>query len=229
VVNLLWPSAVASMLALVVPLTTVILPSRPAYASSVSHQRPVVHLVAGQGTPEGVVVPNPSECRIEPRSADEVLALYETPEAPAVNQPPPPASPVPFELPPELPEGPPVEPATAAAVSAVWREAHACLNANDYLRLAALTDADSLRRILGTSPTIEEELAADLSVGRPRPVDEREVLPPLSALRMLPDGRVGGLIDLGPPEAPEYAGKNHVIFVREGDRWLIDEVVALIG
>lgn len=217
-----------AILAVIVPMSAVSLLPHPASASSPSNHEPEAISVARQGTPVSPVVPDPSECRIEPRSLEDVLALYATPQASVAGQPSPAASPAPTELPPELPDGPPVDTATAAAVSAVWREAYACLNANDYLRLAALTDSDSLQRILGTNPTVEE-FAADVLSSRPRPMDERELLPPLSGLRVLPDGRVGGLIDLGPPEAPEYAGKNHVIFVREGDRWLMDEVVAIIG
>jgi len=43
--------------------------------------------------------------------------------------------------------------------------------------------------------------------------------------RVLEDGRVGALIDIGRPEAPTEAEVDFIIFVDEDGRYLIDDLV----
>lgn len=183
---------------------------------------------ADQGSPEPTSgVPNPDECRVQPRPVDELLDLVATPASSSLPKVRVIAGTPVVDYPPELPEGPVPDTTTVAAVRAVWRELYACYNAGDVLRQAALFSEAGVHRSFrgfragGLPPEVVNGTAV--------PASNRLAVPPLSAVRVLPGNRVGGLIDLGPPEAPEYAGKNHVVFVRVGDHWLIDEIVAIIG
>lgn len=171
---------------------------------------------------------DPSECRAEPRPVEEILVPLATPRAARVAEATPSAGASGIRLPPELPEGPPVDPATATAVHAVWREFWACVNADDLRRQAALLSDDGVRHWVGTEGSVAL-FAAELVSTQPLPPDDRERVWPLAALRMLPGGRVGGLVDPGGGAAPEYAGKNHVIFVQEDGRWLINDIVTVGG
>ena len=165
---------------------------------------------AQQATPEVV---DPAQCQVQARPAEffQQLAANATPQATpggATNPTPPPV------------EGQPADQATVDAVTATYRELVACLNAGDYLRAYALyTDGylqrnfrpDSLAAI-GATPVPVEESTRIAFAG------VREVV-------MLPDGRVGALVDVTTPGASGVTTTN-TVFARVGDRFLIDEETA---
>jgi ketosteroid isomerase-like protein len=169
-------------------------------------------------------VPSPAECRVEPRPLAAVLALFATPGATPAHR----VVDGTVVYPPDLPAGFPADAATVAAVTAVWREFYACVNAGDFLRQAALVSEDGIR-LRYAHADVQGLALAVAGDGTPVPADRQAFARPLYEVRVLEDGRVGALIDVGDPAAPEYEGRNHVIFVEEGGRWLIDEVVTIIG
>jgi hypothetical protein len=166
----------------------------------------------------GPVTPDPALCRVEPRTIEELRALYAaaTPvaETAATAR--------------AVPVGHPADPATAAQVVTTVHEAFACLNVGDFLRFVALLTDDAL---VTSFPWIGEELAGDRvppEVEAPVavPVDQRQTLLAVAGISRLGDGRVGAFITfLDPASDATGADALYLIFVLQGDRWRIDAVI----
>jgi hypothetical protein len=170
---------------------------------------------AQEGTPAGLDVPSAAECTVEPRPEDELRALFrEAAATPVLDSPE--ASPTPAVP----PTGDPADEQTVAEISATWRQFIACINAGDQARMFALFSDDMVRRQLFVDIAFgvtEEALFAFLAA-TPVPIPDPSV--PVVAFtdaRVLADGRVAVI---GPGEL----GRGDVrIFVKEGDRWLLDD------
>ena len=154
-----------------------------------------------------------------PRSLDSIRRLVE--EATGAS------TPVPFDLTPvPVPEGAPVDPATVDGVNATLRELYACSRSvGDNLSATALyTDAYLARAEVTYGPYSDAELPA-LATPEPTEVGHIVYLVPAEDVRRLPDGRIGALV------TPAFVGPNargtevgyYLIFVKVGDRYLIDE------
>lgn len=173
--------------------------------------------------------PNPNQCRVPPVPTSDLLTWLATPPSsppPAVNRSGTPT----FKFPPPLPAGPPPSSEVGVAITNVWNELYACTNAGDIRRQAALFTPQEFRRWYGGGDTAR--LATLVANPTPLPSNQRRVPPPLTDMRLLPDGRVGALIDLtavGLPAAPENKDNNYVIFAPSGGGWLIDDIEAFIG
>jgi hypothetical protein len=172
---------------------------------------------AQDGSPAaGLDVPSPAECTVQPRSTDELRALFREVAATPVLD-----SPVASPTPAVAPTGAPADEQTVAAVNATWREYIACINRGDQPRMFALVSDDMVRRQFVVDIAFgvtEEALFAYLS-GTPVPIPPEQSAPfvPLEDVRVLSDGRVAVI---GPGEN----GRGDVrIFIKEGDRWLLDD------
>ena len=162
-------------------------------------------------------------CTVEPRSVDEVRALWITPEgSPVAAQ---------VELPPvpsaDLPQGGPVDAPTIVAIERVAQEFVACSNAADSLRVFALFTDDRIRQL---APPLEERDAI-LSTLDATPAPD-EVTPPVSVggardARMLSDGRVGALFNIETSDGVMV--RLFYVFEQQQDgRWLIDEEIMVV-
>ena len=174
-------------------------------------------VVAQDGSPvAGLDVPSPAECTVQPRSVDELRALFrEVAATPVLDSPE--ASPTPAVA----PTGAPADEQTVAAINATWREYVACINSGDQARMFALVSDNMVRRQLGVDVAFgvtEDALFPYLSgTPVPLPADQSAPFVPLEDVRVLDDDRVAGV---GPGEQ----GRGDVrIFVKEGDRWLLDD------
>jgi len=161
-------------------------------------------------------IPDPAECMVEPRSADELRALFREAAATPVAEAAPEGSPTPAVP----PEGDPADAQTVAEINAAWREFIACINAGDLPRVFALLIDDKVRSDFGfdvASGDTEDQLIAYFTATPvPQPPDRAAPFFPLTDVRVLDDGRVAVV-------APGERGQGEVlIFVKEGDRWLID-------
>jgi hypothetical protein len=174
-----------------------------------------------EGTPTaGLDVPAPTECTVEPRSEDELRALFRevaaTPVLDSSEASPTPAVP---------PTGAPADEQTVAEINATWRQYIACITAGDQARMFALLSDDMVRRqfvvdvAFGVS---EDALFVYLSATPvPLPPDQSVPFVPFADARVLGDGRVAVV---GPGEQ----GRGDVrIFVKDGDRWVVDDWFAL--
>lgn len=165
-------------------------------------------------------------CTVAPRPVDQLIGFWYGPGGtPAAT--PPAGSPVASAA--ELPQGEPADAVTVAAITATTQEVFACVNAGEFARQLALY-TDRLTRQFGPQHgETEAQTRAFVATPHPAPPDQRVTVLGLRDARVLPDGRVGALLELevndptqGP--APQTA---FIVFVRDGDRWLVDEFVPL--
>ena len=172
---------------------------------------------AQEGTPAtDLDVPAAAECTVEPRSEDELRALFREAAAATPVLESPEASPTPAVP----PTGDPADAQTVAEISATWRQFVACINAGDQARMFALFSDDMVRRqlVVDIAFGVTEDALFAFLAATPVPLPDPSVpVVPFDDARVLPDGRVAVV---GPGEL----GRGDVrIFVKEGDRWLIDD------
>jgi hypothetical protein len=182
---------------------------------------PSFPVVAQEATPAtaGEVVP-PEECTTAPRPADFLADLIATPVA---------ATPIaPITT---LPAGTAPDEPTKSAIEAAVRQLVACSNTGDVLRGLALFTDDYLRRTLDPTGQLTAEAAIALIApyATPIPLAPAQLvrLVEVRDITLLPDGRVAAVsvTDGGIPDPPGVT-VDLLVFVKAGDRWLIDETVA---
>ena len=173
---------------------------------------------AQEGTPAaGLDAPTAAECTVAPRSDDELRALFrEAAATPVLDSSELVASPTPAVA----PTGDPADGQTVAEVSATWRQYIACINRGDQPRMFALLSDDMVRRqfVVDIAFGVTEDALFEFLAATPVPLppDQSVPIPPFDDVRVLSDGRVAVV---GPGEQ----GRGDVrIFVKEGDRWLLD-------
>jgi hypothetical protein len=162
-----------------------------------------------------------SECTVEPRTLaalEEIVTEADIASATAD------LDPVPYVK----PEGTPADEATIAGVTATVRQLVACVNAGDFMRFLALFSNDALRRY---STAIGLPIDPDDDILTPDPsTNEQIVLAGIDDVLVLSDGRVS-LLTLIPSEEADGGDDDdavlQLILVRQGDRWLIDELIPI--
>lgn len=169
--------------------------------------------------------PPPEECRVGRRSAETLTNLAATPMPVPIS-----ASPTAAAEPFALPTGEPIDGTTVQAIAATQREAIACANAGDRIRVLSLYSESFVRRILadaaaqGVSPA---QLHAGLTPLRALPPAERSRLLAIRQGRLLPDGRIGAFVDVAPTAADDLVEVDFVWFIKVSGRWLIDDFVVV--
>lgn len=142
------------------------------------------------------------------------------------------ASPVAPAAAPTPPVGTPADEATAAAVTATVDELVACVNGGYQFRWLFLFSENYLRESLAAVlgdvdpadlPAIAA--AAENEAATPVPPDRQTVVQEVRDVQVLPDARVvatviGDNLNNTEPATPAY-----FIFVRSGDRFLIDDII----
>jgi hypothetical protein len=172
---------------------------------------------------------DPAECRVAPRSADEMVGLWfaedaaGTPVLATPAPPPPPAA---------VPLGVPADAETAAAVAATVREFLACINLGENGRTDALFSDAAIRRF-GPPPDpafAPADVPAYLA-GLPEPVPpgERLRLLAVADVAVVTDGRVGALVTSDDPTLPSPGPETALyLFVEERGRWVVDAVLSVL-
>jgi hypothetical protein len=180
--------------------------------------------VLAQGTPAAADpnVPAPDECQI---------ALPETIEFPADSMRPVAATPRPIITEAETPFAPPAgEPAdeeTVAAITATVRESIACRNAGDFARMLVFFTPNMLAELYGSPATVDPEVLQGIQEGpRALPEPRRLRLDAIESIVMVPDGRVGAVVETSTPRR-EYRDYLFFVLDAESGRWLIDGSVPL--
>ncbi len=175
-------------------------------------------IVGGAQTQDVTPIATPSvggaACTVEPRPTEELLAFWFGPEGTPLPTPLP-ASPVVGEA--ALPEGEAADEETVAAVNATLRELSACFGTNQFARAFALMTDDLVRKFGPQQGETLEQARALLEaqlIATPEPVGEPAVVSPLRDVRVLDDGRVGGILE-------EEGTLIFALFERQEGRWLI--------
>src|SRR5215204_685970 len=200
---------------------------------AVAALKPVAGAAQEATPPPGAVALGPEECRVAPRSPEEILAVLATPAndtAAAATDVAPAREPRTVASEDELPTGEPADAATTEAVEPVVREFTACFNARDLFRLFSLVSDDFLRELASESgvPAGEAELAAAAAM-EPTPVSEgdRQVILAIRDARVFPDRRVGVVL-VGDWLNDEEASKpTLVVLVQTPEAWHIDAVITV--
>lgn len=151
---------------------------------------------------------DPAECRVAPRPLADFESVIGTPGAvSAILM----GTPVATG---EIPSGgTPADPAVVDAVTATAREFLACANAGDMRRAAALLTDDAFRQFYGG---IDQRDVAELAgIPTPLPMELRASSVAVEDVRVLEDGRVTAVTEIN-------GGRNVLIFVATGDRYLLD-------
>jgi hypothetical protein len=182
--------------------------------------------VAQVATPVGHS-PDPEECTLEPRTIEDMQALYGTPapegagEATSMAQ----VAPADFTL----PTGEPADEATVAEITDAIHVLSACYNAGDYLAgFGGVTDEFLVSQV-GRSLFDEDFIASMEAEPVPLPEEQQTVVLDVREVIVLEDGRVAALFDYYGP-SPQLEGINGVetdlfIFENVDGMWLLDESV----
>jgi hypothetical protein len=124
----------------------------------------------------------------------------------------------------------PADRETVAAVERTLQEDEACLVAGDILRTAALRTDRYFVRLLATEGPLTDDQLATVEAGVPDESGGFGWQPlPGSPVLVLPDGRVGVLVEPGVSAGFEWSPDAGLmlVFARVGDRLLIDEEITV--
>jgi len=158
-------------------------------------------------------VPDPALCQVSPRS----ITFLEEAAATAVTDGP--ATPTSTWLPGVA--GEPADDEIVAEIIATVRAVVACRNAGDQLRVDAFYSDAYFGRQVAMSGSVPPEFLEFLeATPSPLPEARQAAVYGVRDAEVLPDGRVRALVGLHIP--PDDVAL-FTVFVREGDRWLIDE------
>lgn len=167
-----------------------------------------------------VVVPDASLCQAQPRTVDQLIALF-------ANATPAAATSASDHV--EVPTGQTASATLVDEITATTYEAFACLNAGEWLRfMGLLTD----NAILTAFPWLVDELVMgvvpdELATPSPLPADLAQTVIAIADVRTVGNDRAGAIVVfLDPASGNPGASALYLVFTRAGTDWLIDEVIA---
>ncbi|MGH2559153.1 MAG: CopD family protein, partial [Thermomicrobiales bacterium] len=166
------------------------------------------------------ITPDPSECTIDPVHPRDLL-----PEGNPTTTDPGTTSPVGSEGF-RWPQGEVADATFVAGVTATVREFVACASAGDYPRGLALYTTDYIAPQFAGLDEAGRQAAVDLADAAPTPLpaDQRGWIRSIDNVRLLSDGRVAAHVVTEDPLGHPHVVSVVLIFAREGERWLIDEI-----
>lgn len=182
--------------------------------------------VAQGATPEAgfPITPDPAACTVEPRSPDSLIALLGTPVADDVSAA---AAQAPEPFVAEVPVGQPAGKEVRADIIAAVIESTACFNAGDSRRAFALFTDVFVQGYVAENALTAESIGVLIADPEPVPAEVQETVLAVTDVTMLADGRVGAFV----VTTSEWRGPDavYMLFVRQGERWLIDDVIDFLA
>lgn len=172
-------------------------------------------------------VPMASECAVDPVEITTLLTTTSGADA---------SSPLFSTVPVDessLSDGPAATEEELAGVTDTVRQLVACANAFDPFRIMALVSEQYVGQLVNAALAAQEqpELAEQLLVRFPVPLGaveggEAVAMIPIRDARLLPDGRVGAILEaqVATATSGDVTALFYVAFVDVDDRWLVDEV-----
>jgi hypothetical protein len=123
----------------------------------------------------------------------------------------------------------PVDDETLSEITELEQQFAACYNAGDTPRLLATLSDQALVTAMGdlAGGGLEEIFSATPT---PLNADEMIVLFPLRDARLLPDGRVGVIVDWGTSAEPDQVSESNFRIYRQVEgSWVIDEEIPILN
>jgi hypothetical protein len=172
------------------------------------------------GTPVAGEVLDPALCTVEPRPAEELLALATPAASPAT----PAATPATPEIPFGAFAGTPADAETAAAYTAFVRQFWACNGHPEFSRVLALITDEEVRQAFAPEDLVAIAQPAE---GTPEPGADSDptTLFAVLGIELLSDGRVGAYSVVDTPFDPLVVEVNYLIAAETADGWRLDEFV----
>jgi hypothetical protein len=168
-------------------------------------------------------------CVTEPRSIDEMLAVWFGPDGSPIATPQPQES---FATAADIPQGTPADEETAAALTATMQEVFACFDEGNFPSAFALMTDHALSQfgpdVLSPEQDTPEEvralLEAQIAAAATPGANEgmtMTVVSDASEARTFDDGRAGAIFESEGDTVFAY-------FVQEGDTWLLDDFIDIL-
>ncbi|HET9661700.1 MAG TPA: hypothetical protein VFP05_15340 [Thermomicrobiales bacterium] len=166
----------------------------------------------------GPVIPPASACTVEPRTAEELVALFANTT---------PTEPMPFATTETITIGKPADTASAEQVTALIYQAVACLNAGDFGRFFALLTDHAIVTIF---PWVAEELATEEAAAQklapsPPPANFLTTILGIGSIALLPDGSFSAVLVQLDPNAGDQPTALILTAVEQDGAWLIDNAI----
>jgi hypothetical protein len=167
------------------------------------------------------LTPDPAQC-VENLTIDQFRPLAISTAVASPTAPKAIGTPLPFTL----PDGSPADDATVAEVTARVVELAACINAENTLGFYGQFSPDSVRQQLEGQNITDADVDALATITTvASPPDRWVTVIDLREVHILPDGRVGALVDTLFPLVSADIQTDHFTFVNIDGLWLIDTIV----
>ena len=166
----------------------------------------------------GPVIPPASSCMVEPRTVEELQALFANAT---------PGDPVAAETTATILLGEPADALASQHVTAVIHQAVACLNAGDFGRFFALLTDHGIVTIFPWVAELlaTEESAADVMAVNPPLAEYRQTILGIGSILRLPDGSYSAVLVELDPNAGEQPTALYLVLVETDGVWRIDSAV----
>ena len=166
----------------------------------------------------GPVVPPGSSCTGDPRTADELMALFATAT---------PGDPVVIDMTATIVVGEPADPVSAQHVTSTIHQAFACLNAGDFGRFFShLTDRAVVENFSWMAEILADEAsAAEAMTPNPPDAEFQQTILGIGSIAQLPDGRFSAVVVGIDPSGGDAPFALYLILTESDGAWLIDEAV----
>jgi hypothetical protein len=166
----------------------------------------------------GPVTPPASACTVEPRTTEELIALFASAT---------PADPMPVETSATLILGKPADARASQQVTAVIHQAIACLNAGDFGRFFALLTDHAIVTIFPwvAEMLATEDSAAEAMAPNPPPEEYRQTILGIGSISRLPDGSYSAVLVELDPNAGDQPSALFLYVVEEDGVWRIDNAI----
>lgn len=166
----------------------------------------------------GPVIPLASSCTVEPRTTEELVALFASAT---------PADPMPVETSATIVLGQPADARSSQQVTAVIHQAIACLNAGDFGRFFALLTDHGIVTIFPwvAEMLATEESAAEVMALNPPPEEYLQTILGIGSISRLPDGSYSAVLVELDPNAGEQPTALYLTLVEMDGVWRIDSAV----
>ena len=164
----------------------------------------------------GPMTPPASACMVEPRTAEELVALYAIP-----------TDPIPASTTATIALGKPADAAASQKVTELIFQAIACLNAGDFGRFFALLTDHAIVTIF---PWVADELATEESATQvmapdPVPAQYMQTILGIGSISLLPDGSYSAALVVLDPNAGEQPTALILNVVEDDEVWRIDSAI----